>query len=84
MTMCIQRLSSCDSMIAIALSYRVRTAPSARRSVQDRVVEADGVEPHHARPMTRATNPLDDGPGVIAPVADLELPHLIARARGGH
>ena len=47
----------------------------ATQCVQDRVVEADAVEPHHARPNgLEPMNPLDDGPGVIAPVADLERP----------
>ena len=64
-----------DDRLRLVVQGLGRGLTHATQGVQDRVIEADAVEPDH--PGTEGLEPVDplnDGTGVVAPVADLKGP----------
>ena len=63
-----------DDRLRLAVQGVGVCAPHAQQGVQDRVVEADAVEPDHAGTLLReGLDEIHDLPGVVAPRADLEV-----------
>jgi hypothetical protein len=64
-----------DDRLRLVVQGPGRGLTHATQGVQDRVVETDAVEPDHPGTVGREpVDPLNDGTGVVAPVADLKGP----------